>query len=78
MAAKCNPEEYFLCDVGICITKKWVCDGDVDCSDASDEKNCPQSAVQTTKKPLIIAEKPKITTKAPKTTTKSTTTLTTK
>ncbi|RWS31707.1 low-density lipoprotein receptor-related protein 4-like protein [Leptotrombidium deliense] len=37
----CSPEE-FRCLSGRCIRLTWRCDGDIDCSDNSDEKGCAQ------------------------------------
>ncbi|KAM7304917.1 uncharacterized protein ISCGN_014817 [Ixodes scapularis] len=33
----------FLCSNGRCLNRKWMCDGQDDCGDESDEMNCPQS-----------------------------------
>lgn len=40
-AKQCSPEE-FRCTNGQCISKTFVCDGDNDCSDHSDEASCPK------------------------------------
>ncbi len=37
--ASCRPEE-FRCNNNRCLFKRWVCDGENDCGDNSDEINC--------------------------------------
>lgn len=32
----------FMCDSGLCINAGWHCDGDADCDDQSDERNCSE------------------------------------
>lgn len=36
----CHPTKEHRCGDGRCITVEWVCDGDHDCVDKSDEVNC--------------------------------------
>ena len=39
----CDAKEHKCHDTGNCITKRWLCDGDRDCKDGSDELNCRKS-----------------------------------
>uniref|UniRef100_A0A3B5QE31 Low density lipoprotein receptor-related protein 8, apolipoprotein e receptor n=1 Tax=Xiphophorus maculatus TaxID=8083 RepID=A0A3B5QE31_XIPMA len=38
----------FQCKSGVCIPSLWRCDDDNDCSDSSDEENCPKKTCATT------------------------------
>lgn len=41
----CDPNVKFGCkDSARCISKAWVCDGDSDCEDNSDEEDCESLA----------------------------------
>ena len=36
----CAEDEYRCQSDGICIPSEWICDGEIDCSGASDEETC--------------------------------------
>lgn len=38
--AACVGNETFACNDGRCIPRSWRCDGDIDCKNEEDEKNC--------------------------------------
>lgn len=37
---ECSKEEFHCVADGTCIPERWRCDGDKDCEDGSDEKDC--------------------------------------
>ena len=40
-ARNCDPARWFKCDDGTCVSKTWKCDGEADCTDGPDERDCP-------------------------------------
>ena len=46
--------EGFACSAYTCIAQDWVCDGENDCADASDEENCRKLTIIV----LVFGSKP--------------------
>lgn len=38
--------EYFTCNNSVCVPKLWVCDGENDCADGSDEAVCRRTTCE--------------------------------
>lgn len=43
----CDAQTQASCGDGRCIMKHWVCDGESDCLNGTDEKNCPPQTCST-------------------------------
>jgi len=38
----CPPDSFQCANTGRCIPARWICDGNNDCGDMSDERNCSE------------------------------------
>ena len=43
VSKKCDTPRHFMCDDGTCVLSTYLCDGQFDCSDQSDEDNCEKN-----------------------------------
>lgn len=50
---QCRDDEY-NCSSGLCIRASWVCDGDNDCRDWSDEANCTGQCLHAVLGPALL------------------------
>lgn len=41
ISPECGSSDSFACNDERCIPMSWRCDGDIDCADEEDERNCP-------------------------------------
>ena len=47
VCAVCDGESEMYCENGQCVRLSYICDGDRDCCDASDERHCHLSTTTT-------------------------------